>query len=157
MTVLSDSYGIITDRTINAPDHGNNVFDGLNAMDKRYFRDQMEPIGKLTSNDTSNNGMFPSASKYVYIKISDQCIHIFNNKYRLIGIKGSTTMQKRESLFKYQSRVYNVQSSSDVDHRGMKIQWNNKLFSSLNDINGKVSPCGSKGILKHHPYRSDPK
>ena len=30
-TVFSSSYGIITDRTINAPGHGNNAVDGLNA------------------------------------------------------------------------------------------------------------------------------
>ena len=30
-TVLSSSYGIITDRTIGAPGHGNNVVDELNT------------------------------------------------------------------------------------------------------------------------------
>ena len=46
----------------------------------------------------------------------------------------------------------------DGNHRGMKIQWNNKPFSSLNFINGKSSPYGGKGILRHdHRYRSDTK
>ena len=60
-------------------------------------------------------------------------------------------------LFKYQSRIYTVQRNSDVNHRGMKIIWNNKLFLSLNVINGKASPYGSKGILRHYHYWSDPK
>ena len=51
-TVLSSSYGIITDRTINEPGHGMNVVDGLNATDKRYLKGKMEIIGKLGSNDT---------------------------------------------------------------------------------------------------------
>ena len=55
-------------------------------------------------------------------------------------------MQKIKSQFKYQSRVYNVQSNSYVNHRGIKIRWNNKIF-----------PYGSKGILRHYNYRSYPK
>ena len=35
--------------------------------------------------------------------------------------------------------------------------WRNKLFPSLNVINGKKSPYGSKGILIHYNYWSDPK
>ena len=37
------------------------------------------------------------------------------------------------------------------------MQCNNKLFPSLNVINGKSSPYGSKGILRNYHYRSDPK
>ena len=80
MTVLSYSYGIIMDRAINAPVHGNNVVDGLNTTDKHYLKGRMEPMGKLESNDTPNIGILPSASKYVSIKCSDQCLHITNNK-----------------------------------------------------------------------------
>ena len=39
----------------------------------------------------------------------------------------------------------------------MKIRCNNKLFPSLNVINGKTSPYGNKVILRHYQYRSDPK
>ena len=52
MTVLSSSYGIIMDHAINAPGHLKNVFDVLNATDKRYLKEQMEINGKLSSNDT---------------------------------------------------------------------------------------------------------
>ena len=38
ITVLSSSYGIIMYREINAPDHGNNVVDGINATDKLYLK-----------------------------------------------------------------------------------------------------------------------
>ena len=41
MTVLSPSYGIKMDRAINAPGHGNNVVDGINATEKRYLDEQM--------------------------------------------------------------------------------------------------------------------
>ena len=77
MTVLSSSYGIILDIEIKEPGHGNNVFDGLNETENCYSKKQMEYICKLASSDTSKIGMPPSASKYVSVKISDQCVHIF--------------------------------------------------------------------------------
>ena len=85
-------------------------------------------MGKLSSNDTTNIGMLPSASKDLSIKFPDQCLHIINNKEIFNGLKGSTKMQKIESQFKYQSLLYNVQKNFDVDHRGKKMRWNNKLF-----------------------------
>ena len=38
MTVLSSSYGTITDFEINAPGYLKNVVDGINTMDKRYVK-----------------------------------------------------------------------------------------------------------------------
>ena len=98
----------------------------------------MELMGKLAINYTKNIGMLPSDSKDVSIKFEDQCIHIINNKEGLNGITGIIKVQKMQSKFKYKSCIYNVQKNSDVDHRGIKMRWNNKLFSSLNVINGKT-------------------
>ena len=61
MTVFLSSYGIIVYRAINAPGHGNNVVDRLNATYKRYFKGKMELMGKSASNYTTNIGMLPSA------------------------------------------------------------------------------------------------
>ena len=80
MTVLSSSYGIIMDRVINAPGHGNNVVYGLNAEDKRYLKGEMEIMDKLASNDTTKIAILPNASRYVSINFAYQCLHIFNNK-----------------------------------------------------------------------------
>ena len=79
-------------------------------------------MGKLVSNDTTNIGMLSSDSKYVFIKVANQCLHILNNKETLNGLKVITKMQKIQSQFKYHSHIYNVQRKSDVDNRGMKIQ-----------------------------------
>ena len=38
--MLSSWYGIIIDSAINAPGHGNNVVDGMNATDKRYLKEK---------------------------------------------------------------------------------------------------------------------
>ena len=38
LTMLSSSYGIIMDRSIYAPGHGNNCFDGLNVTGKHNFK-----------------------------------------------------------------------------------------------------------------------
>ena len=100
----------------------------------------MEIIDKLASNHTSKIGMLPSASKYISIKFSDQWINILNDKEWLNGLKCRTKMQKRESLFKYQARIYNVQGNYDANHRGVQIIWNNKPFPYLDVINGKTYP-----------------
>ena len=46
-------------------------------------------------------------------------------------------MKNRESLFKYQSRFYNVQINDDVKHRVMKLRQKNRIFPSLNLIDEK--------------------
>ena len=93
------------DCEIDAPGNGKSVVDGLNATDKHYLGEQMELIVKLASNYTSKIGMIPSDSKDFSAKFSDQCLHILNNKYRLNGLKGSTKIQYRQSLSKYQSHI----------------------------------------------------
>ena len=55
----------------------------------------MELIGKLGSNNTTNNGMLPSGSKDVPIKFSYKCINILNNKEGSNGIKGITKIKNR--------------------------------------------------------------
>ena len=125
---------------------------GLNETENRYLKRDMKIIGELASNDTSKIGMIPGASKDVFIIFADQNIYILNNKEKLNRIKVSTKMQKRESIFKYQSCIYNIQRSSDVNHRGMKIRHYNKLFLSFNVICGKLSPYESKDILRHYHY-----
>ena len=95
MTVLSYSYDIIMDHKINSPDLGNNVFDGINATDKRYLKGEMEIIDKSASNNTSKIVMIPSASKEVSIKFVDQYIHITNNEEISNGLKGSTRTQNK--------------------------------------------------------------
>ena len=66
-------------------------------------------------------------------------------------------MKRGESIFKYQSHIYNVQRNSDVNYIGMQMIWNNKRFPSLNVINGKAYIYVGNGILRHYRYRSDPK
>ena len=130
------------DGVINAPGYGNNVVGVINARYKFYLKKQMEHIVKLARNDTSKIGIVPSDSKGVYITFLDQCIHILNNKEILNGLKGSTKMQKKESIFKYQSHIYNVQRNYGVNCRVMKMRLK-KRFPSLNVINGKTPPYGS--------------
>ena len=78
-------------------------------------------------------------------------------KERLNGLKVSSKIQKIESIFKYKLNIYNVQRNFDGNHRGIKMIWNNKLMPSLNFIKGEISQYGSKVILKHYHYQSDPK
>ena len=89
MTMLSSSYGIIINRAINPPGCVKGVVYRLNATENSYLKEQHIKIR-----------IIPSASKDVSIKFSYQYIHILNHKYRLNGLKGSTKIQNRESLFK---------------------------------------------------------
>ena len=104
MTVLSSSYVNIMDHALNTPGHGRNVVDGLNATDNHYLKGEMKLMGKLASNDTTNIGILPSASRYVSIKFANQCLHILNNKEVLNGLKGSSKCKIQD----HYSNVNNV-------------------------------------------------
>ena len=108
--MLSYSYDIIMYIAINSPGHVNNVVDVINETDNFYLKEQMELINKLSSNCISNID--------IIIKTG------------LMDSKVAKKM-KRESIFKYQSQICTVKSISSVNHRSMKILWNNKLFPSL--------------------------
>ena len=56
--------------TINAPVHGKTFVDSLNDTEKRYLKEQMELLGKLTRNDKSKIVILPSVSNYVSINLS---------------------------------------------------------------------------------------
>ena len=43
MTVLSDIFGIIIYCGMNAPNHVNNVVDGINDTEMFYLNEQMDP------------------------------------------------------------------------------------------------------------------
>ena len=38
ISVISMTYGIVIDHAVGTPEHGKNVVDKLNAVDKRYLR-----------------------------------------------------------------------------------------------------------------------
>ena len=128
---------LIMGHAINWPVNGNNAVDWFNTTDKRYLNKRMELIDKLASNDTPKIIILPRESKDVSVKFSEQCLHIITNNNGLNGIKGSTKIQKRQSLLKYQSRLYNIKINDDFKCIGMKLRWNNKLFPLLNLIHAK--------------------
>ena len=101
MTVLSSSYGIIMDPSIHVPCHGK-IFFWTKLNGQTLFEGKMELIGKLGSSDNTKIRILTSASKGAYNKISDQCLHILNNKEGLNELKGSTKVLNSESLLKYQ-------------------------------------------------------
>ena len=80
---------------MNAPDNGKHIFDGPNDTIKRYTKEQMELLGKKTSNGTSKIGILPSASKDFTLNLIEQYLHIITNKYMLSGLKCSTKMRNR--------------------------------------------------------------
>ena len=97
------------DRAMNTTGHRKNVVDGLNATNKCYLKGEMELMSILSIYDITNIGMLPSASKYVSVSFTDQCLHTLNYKEIFNGLKGSTNMKKRQSEFKYQISIYIIQ------------------------------------------------
>ena len=68
----------------------------------------MELLGKLRSNDTSNIGMIPSASKYVSVNFSEQCLHIISKNDTFNGLKGITKMINIQYQFKFDFIFYKI-------------------------------------------------
>ena len=71
MNVLSYSYIIIIDPSINEPGHGDIIFDRINKKYKRFLNKPIELLGNLGSKDISKIGMLPRASKDISIIISE--------------------------------------------------------------------------------------
>ena len=90
------------DHAINEPGHGNNVADGLNGTKNYYLKEKMELLGKLSSNDTSNIAILSIEPKRDSIKTPKQYLQIITGNYWVNGLKGSTKMQKSESLLNFQ-------------------------------------------------------
>ena len=44
MSVIPQCYSVIIDRGISEPEHGKEVIDGLNAIDKRYIYQLMSNV-----------------------------------------------------------------------------------------------------------------
>ena len=89
----------------------------------------MELIGKLTSNDTPNIGILPSASKEASIKISDKCIRIINERNRSNGLKFRKKFKRDNQYSNINQIIYNIKVNSDVNHKVMQMKRNNKLFT----------------------------
>ena len=83
------------DRAINSLGHENNIVDWINDTDKLYLKIQMELLGKLASNDTSNIGMFLIASNDLSIKYTEQCFSILTKNDQLNELKSSTKIKDR--------------------------------------------------------------
>ena len=46
LSLLSSNFNINIDRMIGAPGHGKDIVDAINACDKRYLKEQQNPIGR---------------------------------------------------------------------------------------------------------------
>ena len=63
----------------------------------------MEIIGKLGSNHITKIGILPSASKEVFIKFADQCLHIINNKERM-----DSKVEQKYKIYHHYSNINHV-------------------------------------------------
>ena len=66
---------------------------GLNTTNKFYSNEQVQILGKLTSNNTWNIGILTCASKDIFTNVLEQFLQILTNNDRLKGLKGSTKLE----------------------------------------------------------------
>ena len=155
MNVLSYILGIILDCGINYPCHGNNLVDGINNTQNLYFKEQVELVGNLKTNDTSNIGILPYASKSSSI--------IFQNSFYILSIisfdwtdlkdetKRFLNLNKNMTLF---FTTLKVITTLDIDEG--KLRHNDKNIPLLNVCNRKITPYGIKGGMIIYHYGDDP-
>ena len=63
---------------------------------------------------------------------------------------------KCQSEAKFQSTHYHLQKKEDVQHKDVKMAWNNMLFPSLNIAENRKKIHGSTGIMSRYHFRVDP-
>ena len=101
-----------------APDNGKNVVDGLNVTDKRYLKEQMKLLGKLTRNDTSNIVMLRSESNNDSIKRVDHYLHILTTNNRSSPRFIKTISLYHDSSKRVYTRILALDPTAS-DHIGM--------------------------------------
>ena len=147
-------FGVITDHKINTPGNGNNVVYDINATDINDLKEQMKFFGYLKTNDISNIGINPCASKSCSINFSEQCLHILNYEAGINGLKAFFFLNQ-EYWSKYDPLFYTFKLTMML----IKEEWNQYGATKcppLYIINGKTTLHVSKCILIYYHYRVEP-
>ena len=111
MSCLASKFDIIIDRLVDAPGHGKDVVDGMNAQDKLYLRHKMvtatNPDQKGDSEESEVK--FDAAladGDQKQISFAQQCVKICSAKSRKKGAESHKKSKKREGNKKVLERFY---------------------------------------------------
>jgi hypothetical protein len=105
------------DRAIQAPLHGKDVVDGINATDKRYLAGCMCLVGTPEANDGDKRMAAQSMVEMASKSLADKCMWLCSLDSRLQGVKGHMKHVKREVSAKLKMKHYHVQNLDDVMYK----------------------------------------
>ena len=127
LSCLAAEFDIIIDRLVDAPGHGKDVVDGMNAQDKVYLRHKMITATDPNQEDDSEQSevKFDAAlcdGEQKPISFAEQCVKICSAKSRKTGVESYKKSKKREGNKKVLERFYHLQKQDDVKHQHGKYK-----------------------------------
>ena len=142
-------FQVAIDRQVDAPGHGKDVVDGLNAQDKVYLRKHMISSCAATEPRTGPNAKLKMDAAVVdgdnkAISFAKQCVELCSQKMRQMGVVSHKKLKKREDKKKMKQRFYHYQDFDEVEYKDSKFRL--KGFEE-GDHNG---------IMAHYNFRFDP-
>jgi hypothetical protein len=107
-SVLSSEHGFVIDHAVNAPGHGKDIVDGLNATDKNFLKQKMCLVGTPGAQNQETRmeaaAMVDGAAK----SLAEECHRLCTNEERACGVKGGAKHAKREADARMKRRHYHV-------------------------------------------------
>ena len=148
LSSLAVEFQVAIDRQVDAPGHGKDVVDGLNAQDKVFLRKHM--ISSCAASEPSKD---PNAKVKMDAAVVDgenkaisfakQCVNICSQEARKMGVISHKKLNKREDKKKMKKRFYHYQDFEEVQFKDTK--YSKKGFEE-GDHNG---------IMAHYNFRFD--
>ena len=107
-------FKVVIDRQVDAPGHGKDVVDGLNAQDKVYLRKHMISSCAATESRTGPNAKLKMDAAVVdsdnkAISFAKQCVELCLQKVQQMGVVSHKKLKKREDKKKMKQRFYHCQ------------------------------------------------
>ena len=82
MSVMSQCYSVTIDRGINAPGHGKEVVDGLNAVDKSYIYQWMSKVKLPGSNILYSQMQMHTGNQKNDVSLSKEFQHFLEKEHK---------------------------------------------------------------------------
>ena len=126
LTVAAHSFNCTIDRLVNAPAHGKQIVDVMNAVCKRYIKDCMR---RITSPDDKDAELCNKFNSWLHdqnqkndCSLAEQCVRLCNDKDRKNGVHcAGNKYRKRESEKKFKERHYFNTRAEECKYDGMKF------------------------------------
>ena len=120
MSFLSKSHQIVLDRAIDTPDHGKDVVDGFNAVQKRYLpaclRIRSTPEVDNIGIKLMRVNAMTEKGEVSFAKECNSLLNIFDE----IGTKGDKKYVKRKAKARLKHKYYWLHKAEDIFVNGMK-------------------------------------